>query len=141
MVVFSLAAGLLGLYYASQGSSTETEITIQEMLRDYLLKGHVERLQTLGGSSKPCSFQASVSVQKEIKIISVFSRYLLFREHNIIFSFQFMKATKDRQQGLLPGPPPSGCALEGQRAQDSRPSDYDHPAARLPSGPRVGSEV
>ncbi|CAE7375156.1 FTSH10 [Symbiodinium natans] len=50
IVVFSLAAGLLAMYYASQGSSSENEITIQEMLRDYLLKGHVERLQIVNKS-------------------------------------------------------------------------------------------
>jgi len=50
LVVFSVATGLLLMYYFSQGGQSDTEITIQEMLRDYLLKGHVERLQIVNKS-------------------------------------------------------------------------------------------
>ncbi|CAE6944550.1 FTSH10 [Symbiodinium sp. CCMP2456] len=50
IVVFSVATGLLLMYYFSQGGQSDHEITIQEMLRDYLLKGHVERLQIVNKS-------------------------------------------------------------------------------------------
>ena len=50
IVVFSVATGLLLMYYFSQGGQSDNEITIQEMLRDYLLKGHVERLQIVNKS-------------------------------------------------------------------------------------------